>query len=208
MAAPSKLLILDLNGLICHKDREHPVDEQNKLGPHDDFYQFKVYRVLSRPHFLEFFTRLFDNNYEVALWTSTTEYNGKRIIEWMIPQIIQNKFKFIWYRDRTRLDPDFGTNEEITQYDTVKNLQDVWSHPYVNGYRRFNALNTCIVDDGPHKMRFNAPDNVILVSDISFDDENWVQLTVDAIEQRFSMLDLSNTMNDMNLTNGMSDMEF
>ena len=162
-----KLIILDINGLLCHKERL-PQSEIDAMPDSDEYLKRRIYIVRKHTDVDKFLEWCFDN-YHVAFWSSTTSYNAKPIIDQLLnTSDIPKRAKFIWYRDRTRLDPDYGVNNDIKEHDTVKTLSDVWSHPYVNQYRLYSNTNTLLVDDSARKTRFNHPDNVVNF-DIPFD---------------------------------------
>lgn len=157
---PKDLLILDMNGLVCYKEK--PPYNNSELP--QDFLERNSYRVYKRPG-ADMFLRYCLKKYNVAIWSSTTQYNVKPILNWIFKPKQLRKLAFIWYRNQTKLDPDYGKSEypSITEYDTVKNLADVWSNPYFNRLRKYGKTNTLIVDDSSNKVRFNPKNNVLVV---------------------------------------------
>jgi len=112
----------------------------------------------------DFIKRLLETGIEVAIWTSTTKHNGKPIIEGILDENIRRQLKFIWYRDQTELDPEFGISTDMTieKHSTVKRIERILSHPYINSNREYNYDNVVIVDDTYQKCRLN-PENCNII---------------------------------------------
>lgn len=190
------LLVLDINGLLCYKVK------QPYMKPDDgNFLDRKFYRVYRRPGVEEFLEWCL-KNYDVAMWSSTTTYNAQPILKWLFPlRGTLKPVKFSWYRDRTNLDPDYNIDNRVQNHDTVKNLVNIWSDPYVNDSRRYNKFNTLIVDDSVRKTRFNNEDNVLIVDkyspiacEASEENTSWVELLQDRIVEKFDTLKLSSCL--------------
>ena len=170
----TKLLILDINGLLCRKVKK------DYLGPVD--LELATYRVVRRPGYSEFLATCYAN-FTVGFFSSTTRKNGDQILQILLTDQQRKDTLFFWYRDRTSLDPDWpSTTQPITchpswslediddwsaqgveEYATIKNLVSVWANPIINWDRRFSLLNTIICDDSTIKLRFNRKENCLLV---------------------------------------------
>lgn len=191
-----KLLVLDLNGLLCYK--VHPPYEKNS---DNDFLDRKFYRVYRRPGVEEFLIWCMDN-YDVAVWSSTTTFNAESILKWIFPKRgMLFKLRFSWYRNNTNLDPDFELDPRVENYDTVKNLANIWSHPNINESRQYSKTNTLIIDDSIRKTRFNNSDNVLIVEKFaplsllsSDNDICWVEDIQNKIIEKFEIIDLKHTV--------------
>lgn len=193
------LLILDVNGLICRKEKKNDdsmVDETTQVYIDFDFY--KVYRRVGVDNFL---IALFDK-YRVGFWTSTTERNAGKIIDWIIPKSVKDQLHFIWFRDRTRLDPDYGVTDGIEHYDTVKTLTDIWQNPHINYKRTYNERNTLLVDDSVKKTRFNSEHNVLIVEPFGAAEvaTEWIDEALLKISTKFQLMDITDFMTDMELS--------
>lgn len=162
-----KLVILDINGLLCRKTTEGKADLS--LGR---------YGVVVRPGAREFLEFCYQN-FDVGIFSSTTYKNASPILDFLLTAEQQKKTKFKWFRDRTSLDPQWGSSElsadpswdldefhdkKIEQYSTVKKIGDVLSAPQINEDRKYTLENTLIVDDSLMKMRFNPKKNVVIVA--------------------------------------------
>lgn len=92
--------------------------------------------------------------------------------------------EFTWFRNRTRFDPD--KDDGIA---TIKNLADVFSSPDTNNEKRWNEGNTVIIDDEWDKVRFNNPENAILIPSYSGDVDDKVLFgLLQEITDRFAAL--------------------
>lgn len=162
------LLILDINGLLCRKvQKDHP--EANLVRP--------GYGVILRPGYKEFLEQCYAQ-YDVAFFSSTTKRNAEVILKAFLSTEQFKQTKFIWYRDRTSLDPDWHADqiesdnswndttwqkEEIKTHSTIKLLQNVWNNPMINAQRKYNTSNTLICDDSAMKLRYNPQKNCLIV---------------------------------------------
>lgn len=172
-----KLVVLDINGILCCK--YFICSNKNKYGEKDktdrDVIKSLIklpcldlpkFIVFLRPHVKEFLDFCF-LNYDVGFFSSTTEKNAGEILSVLLSDVQKKKVKFFWYRDRTRLDPDYGKDSEIKNFDTVKLLDDIIESPMINYERKYNENNIFLLDDSEKKTRFNNSDNVIIIP--SFD---------------------------------------
>lgn len=185
-----KLLVLDLNGVLCRKVSRELEEAELFIG--GSSYAF-------RPHCREFVTECL-RRYEVAVYSSTTERVASRILERLFTDEERARLLFVWYRDRTSLDPDYlmprfdyspswrrMKRERIFPHSTVKYLSTIFDSPDVNEARRWNLRNVVICDDSIMKMRYNAKKNCIIVKEYTCQDNELLTL-MDRIEERFSQL--------------------
>lgn len=147
-----KLVILDINGLFCRK-----IDKKDKETPKPHWKTFNHYYIELRPKAEETLINLFAV-YRVAFYSSTTEPNASRILNYVLSSDLRRALEFTWYRDQTDWDPNTGKGHA-----TVKRLDRVFSNPIANEFREWNESNTIIVDDSPEKHRFNKPKNVLII---------------------------------------------
>jgi len=172
----TKLLILDLNGLL--------VSKQNKPIKNCCYAEHKCgkYYVYLRPQVFEFIEQIL-NLYDVAIFSSTTFKNAMPIVELLFKEQ-QSKLKFKWFRDRTEYDPD------TDDHSTIKELVRVWRNPTANWERTYNKHNTLICDDDLSKVRFNSENNYLVVAKFDPKTENDLVLEdlVAQIEDKFSVM--------------------
>lgn len=175
-----KLIILDIFGILCWKVMYDKYPEaaaaafakENNL----EHISLRVYSVFIRPGVREFLSFCYEYA-DVGFFSSTTEQNARAVLDLILTYEQRMKTKFFWYRDRTKIDPDYGINPEINDYDTVKILADVLQSPYINPRRVYDVYNTVICDDTPRKMKHNNRKNVLMIPpfDICSEIEEWQQ---------------------------------
>lgn len=156
-----RLLILDMNGLLCHKIYKKDLEKMEPVLDQYERLDLKHCYVFIRPDIHDFLEKCFDLA-EVAFWTSTTYPNAKPILDHLLSKSQQNKTVFRWYRDRTRLDPSYQIDTGTKPTDTIKNIDDVFSSPVINYARTLNNHNTILCDDDREKIRFNDDRNTVI----------------------------------------------
>lgn len=153
------IIILDIDGVLCFRKFQTNL-EKVELG------KKIIYPRIGIKEFLEY---IFEN-YQVAVFSSTTEKNADPILKYMLSEEQYDKLVFKWFRDRTRLDKNY---EEI--YDTVKVLEDIIDNPIINYNRHIKLEDLLMLDDSPKKMRLNDKKNYLIVeSDPEYDMRNLI----------------------------------
>jgi NLI interacting factor-like phosphatase len=149
------LLILDLNGILCHRIRrqmnsadtklknnvQHPYRPQ--LGP--DISQTPI---IPRPDVSAFLEYL-DEHFCLAIWTSAKAKTARKLIELLIPELVRERLLFVWSQSHCCCEATSPqTLESSTPSETVyyKKLSVVWQK-----YPMWNTLNTLLIDDSPEK---------------------------------------------------------
>ena len=160
------LIILDINGILVRKNNKHDHGggwkRETSHSKKDDsrFIETKGAIFEIREGVRDFISSCFEN-YSVAIWSSTTFTNANPIIEGLFTADQKANLVFKWFRDHTKFDPDYGTDPEIKDFDTIKSLVDVYQSAMFN--RRWTNKNTIIVDDTMRKLRFNPENNCVVV---------------------------------------------
>ncbi len=166
-----KLIVLDVNGVLCYKISKHKDNIKNRTN----ILELSYNNVYFRPGAKKFLEWLFER-YKVAIYSSTTFKNIKPILNYLMPKLYK-KLVFLWCRDRCTLDPDYGTDTQIFKYSTIKLLSSILENPNINERRIYKKNNVLFLDDSPSKMRFNPvnsyyilksyhPDDMELYSDV------------------------------------------
>jgi hypothetical protein len=139
------LLILDLNGILCHRVRKERAD----LYPHLP-YRTAVDRiantpVIPRPHIDEFLTTL-SEHFCLAIWTSAKPKTAKSLLKALVPESISTHLLFAW--SQKHCDRLEKLEVDTTRNDTVflKSLAKVW-----RTFPLWNPSNTLLIDDSPDK---------------------------------------------------------
>lgn len=150
MNSSKRLLLLDINGLLCCKV------PKNQIIKNQEFIKLSTYNVIVRPGCRKFLKSCY-LNFDVGFLSSTTEYNATIILKKLLtPQ--QHKLTVCFlFREFCRADPD-----PINTFDTIKVLQDVFDDDTLNKNNQWNDTNTILIDDSITKTRFNDPVNILI----------------------------------------------
>jgi len=144
-----RLLILDLNGVLVH--REH-ISKLNGVDKSEAIRKDKIF-IWKRPNVDEFL-RWCSKHFDVAIWSSVKKHNLDPILE-----TLDIKPVFVWDQSRcVKVTPHPDPNSDKPDCLT-KPLHVLWKDPWW-----YNSANTYIVDDCQYKMKCNPKANVILVS--------------------------------------------
>ena len=150
LIAIKPLLILDINGILCHRIRSLKKDKECS----DSSYRTSEATIsdtpiILRPRVQEFLDYL-SQHFCLAIWTSATVNTAKMLLQTIIPQAqIRNKLLFVWAQNRCdRLKNQDSLKEETTTPTTVfvKSLDKVY-----NRFPLWNSSNTMLMDDSPEK---------------------------------------------------------
>jgi len=138
--AVKPLLILDLNGILCHRIR---VNRQDLLP--DVPYRPAVDRIantdiISRPN-VEEFLHFLDAHFCLAVWTSAKPKTAKQLLKVIFPAPMQEKMLFCW--SQSKCQAIRSVNEDVI---FVKSLTKVWDE-----FPLWNDSNTFLMDDSPEK---------------------------------------------------------
>ncbi|XP_027154926.1 uncharacterized FCP1 homology domain-containing protein C1271.03c-like [Coffea eugenioides] len=141
-ASNSKLLILDLNGVILAKNS-------------NDRYDFKF-----RPYTHEFLKFCF-SCFNVAIWSSKQWHNVQRVIK-NLPHF---KWEFVWNQAHCTV-VETKTKENPEKKIMFKDLRKVWKD-----FEQYGLSNTLLVDDSPYKSFLNPRYNAIFPESYAFSSE-------------------------------------
>lgn len=162
MERGNKLVILDFNGVFVDKVFD-PLIETGQTGRTDKGIEYKTIKnfiIYFRPNYREILDEI-AKRYSVAFWSSTTEQTAQTILSLM--GLKKYDFRFIWFRENTLFDPNYGIDEGIERHDTVKNLTNVYLNPVGNKDRKWDEKNTLIIEDSPKKVKYNPIRNVLIL---------------------------------------------
>jgi hypothetical protein len=156
MNSSTRLLLLDINGLLCCKI---PKDQKPKKYAKSDILKLNSYKVIIRPYCREFLESCY-SQFAVGFFTSTCEWNVKAILNKILTPEQYKTTALMWFRDRTRFDPISSADE--MRFETIKMLEDIFQNPMVNEKSLYSEQNTLLIDDSEIKTRFNNPANIII----------------------------------------------
>ena len=138
------LLVLDINGILCHRIRTHREPPHVSYRP--SLGTVVKTPVIPRPQLVSFLQYL-QQHFCVAIWTSAKAKTANLLIQKLLPTHISQRLLFCWGQDKCRA--------KTCLADVVweKDLASVWKE-----YPLWNAHNTLLVDDSPEKciQRTNA----------------------------------------------------
>ena len=151
-----KLLLLDIDETLVYST-------ENALERSCDF-QVEQYFVYVRPY-LDKFLNIGSENYDIAIWTSSSELYAEAILAEIIPFNIDLKFVF----SREQCTQKF--HESDFTYSYTKNLKKLKKR----GYQLENVL---MIDDTPRKLEKNYG-NLIIVKEYKgdLDDDELIMLS-------------------------------
>ena len=173
------LLILDLNGILCHRcrlRREPPgVRLRPAVGP-----IIANTPIIPRPNWIAWLTWL-DRYFCVAIWTSAKATTAHQLLKALVPATLRKRFLFVWSQhdciprrqgreepplprtsqpstiesnDNNKNDDDNNHDYDIIIYE--KHLSKVWQL-----FPLWNSGNTLLMDDSPDKSPLSQARNVL-----------------------------------------------
>jgi TFIIF-interacting CTD phosphatase-like protein len=139
------LLILDLNGILCHRIRAKRTDA--------DFAK-STYRkasdpvagtpIVPRTDLAEFLAFL-DQYFCLAVWTSAKAKTANKLVLQLFPPAIADRLLFVWAQHHCEKLSSSSMDSECVY---EKDLSRVWRE-----YPLWNASNTLLMDDSPYKCQ-------------------------------------------------------
>ena len=154
--AVQPLLILDLNGILCHRIRKRKEPEgilayrqSSSSSQSTSNITIAGTPVIPRPHLHEFLSFL-DAHFCLAVWTSAKPKTAKQLVAALFPDHVAQKLLFVWGQNRCKATGEQHESETVFE----KELHKVW-----NDFPLWNQFNTLLLDDSPEKcdsFRHNA----------------------------------------------------
>ena len=149
------LLILDINGILCHRIRKHkePVGIISYRAATEYLANTPI---VPRTNLKEFLAYL-NEHFCLAVWTSAQPKTAKRLVKALFPISIANNLLFCWGQNRCNAvhdNKDNNNNNQAAEVVFEKQLDKVW-----NEFPMWNQFNTLLIDDSPDKcssFRHNA----------------------------------------------------
>lgn len=140
------LLILDLNGILCHRIRRECADLYPQLPYRSAVDWIANTPIIPRPHIDEFLTTLAEH-FCLAIWTSAKPKTAKSLLTALVPESISKRLLFAWSQKHCDRLEKLGRDKSDGS-DTVflKSLAKVWKK-----YPLWNPSNTLLIDDSPDK---------------------------------------------------------
>jgi hypothetical protein len=142
--AAKPLLILDVNGILCHRIR-YP-DPNPDVPFRSAAKSVAGTRIILRPRISEFLEFLCEH-FCLAVWTSAKAKTARSLLKVIVPPGIRNKLLFVWAQkhcQRQSATDDGEADDRNTVF--VKSLDKVY-----NRFPIWNSSNTLLMDDSPEK---------------------------------------------------------
>jgi hypothetical protein len=195
------LLVLDLNGLLCHRIR-------SRTAPTGTVFRPFITRIAGTPVVprtdLHDMLHYLDRHFCLAVWTSAKAKSAKQLVAALIPPAVAARLLFVWAQHDcdtvvTNNNTSTGSGGDDSDDDDnssvfKKNLSKVWKE-----YPAWNASNTLLMDDSPDKCvawRENAvhPPPLNGLAETTQDDSNNDE--INALQQRLFLEQLVQHWND------------
>lgn len=157
------LILLDVNGVLSTKIAP---EDTTRVAPEDQVQINSHYHAIIRPGIKAAILEL-SSKYMVGIYSSTMYRNLIKIVD----SIFGRSHPFVLIADRTvtQLDPRYGTDPTIQDFDTVKILDCIWKHPVHNAKRQWSPDNTLLVDHDLRKLDFNPPETILVVPEFTLE---------------------------------------
>eukprot|EP00977_Amphora_coffeiformis_P018178 scaffold6271_cov171-Amphora_coffeaeformis.AAC.4 len=146
------LLVLDVNGILCHRIRFHKCPHIPKTAYREAIAHIASTPVIPRTDLVEFLSFL-DRHFCLAIWTSAKNKNATALVKALIPPDIAQRFLFVWAQHHC----DKVCHKDDGEEDCVfeKNLTKVWKE-----YPLWNAHTTILMDDTVEKCQRSGSNSV------------------------------------------------
>lgn len=151
------LLVLDLNGILCHRIRPHRVPSHVPRSAYRrPVADVAGTPVIDRPDLVDFLTYV-DQHFCLAVWTSAKRKTARALVQTLVPPSIAHRLLFVWAQNKcdcrrsTSASNNNGDNSVLAEEEECvfeKNLAKVWQE-----YPLWNAHNTILMDDTPDKCQ-------------------------------------------------------
>ena len=137
-----KLVILDLNGVVCHRERVQLYDDISlSLAQCSPVHRNGPFFLWPRPDARELFDKLVAQGFDLAVWTSVSRKNA---VPWMVENIFgperTEKFLFVWCQEECVKDGEHPLKPGVANF--TKPLDKVWK-----AYPEYEEKTTLIIDD-------------------------------------------------------------
>lgn len=142
LASRRKLVILDLNGVVCHRERVQLYDDISlSLAQCSPVHRNGPFFLWPRPDARELFDKLVAKGFDLAVWTSVSRKNA---VPWMVENIFgperTEKFLFVWCQEDCVKDGEHPLKPGVPNF--TKPLDKVWK-----AFPEYEEKTTLIIDD-------------------------------------------------------------
>lgn len=134
-----KLVILDLNGVLIHRERR----DGTSLPPPPGAQQLSRFNVWVHPDATTILDSLATQGFDIAIWSSVRSENVKEILP--LFNWDASRYRFIWTQEDCVVNGEHPLKPGVPNF--TKPLSKVWKC-----FPEYNASNTVIVDDSDVKI--------------------------------------------------------
>ena len=146
------LLVLDVNGILCHRIRYHKCPHIPKTA-----YRTAIGHIASTPVIprtdLDDFLYYLDRHFCLAVWTSAKSKNATALVKALVPPDIAQRFLFVWAQHHC--DKVYTQDNDKEDCIFEKNLNKVWKD-----YPLWNVHTTILIDDTVEKCQRSGLNSV------------------------------------------------
>ena len=144
------LLVLDLNGILCHRSRNHREPPGVVLRP--PIGNVARTPVIPRGDLADLLG-LLDRYFCLAVWTSAQRKTARILLDMLVPRPIQQRLLFVWTQNECHSQfTNNNNNNNAHDYNDIifeKHLPKIWK-----AFPLWNANNTLLIDDSPDKCPY------------------------------------------------------
>ena len=148
-----RLLILDLNGTLCHVERITKNNSNQHIAA-DKKVHLPRYNIYKRPHLRKFLLYEF-KQFHIAVWTTREKRNMHEVIDNLFTPEQKSKLVFTWARDKCEI---------LEDHSSIKDIDFVLRSQVMVKYCFKDIL---IIDDTYDKIR--NPDHYYIIPTYKFD---------------------------------------
>eukprot|EP00980_Cylindrotheca_fusiformis_P005347 scaffold1138_cov128-Cylindrotheca_fusiformis.AAC.29 len=143
--AVKPLLILDINGILCHRVRHE--DQNPHLSFRPAVKKVNGTPIIVRPS-ASIFLNFLSQHFCLAIWTSAKAKTARLILRAVVQPDVRNKLLFVWSQKHCRERQPVRDDQQGDDRHPVfmKSLQQVYDY-----FPLWGPCNTVLVDDSPEK---------------------------------------------------------
>lgn len=165
------LLLLDLDETLIHSEEFPRTQTSTKEFDFRVGFESEPYWYMTKKRpFLDEFIKFAFENFDVGVWTASTEDYATIVLENIGIDI--TKLKCFYTRENCGMRLDYETNS----YYGVKNLQKLkkraWSKPYTNKIGQIRELDRILIVDDIAETAVNNHSNLVLIKPFYFDNND------------------------------------
>ena len=149
------LLILDLNGILCHRIRANRPEAYPGIPYRTPLSRpIAQTRIVPRIH-LDWFLHSLEGHFTLAVWTSAKSSTAQKLLSQLLPPSLIPKLLFVWNQHHcTRQSPPASQDNNNNHHNKTNRPIPIFSKPLDRVWSSFplwNSSNTLLMDDSTEK---------------------------------------------------------